>query len=160
MRPGSGIVAGLTLLALTGAAKASEDYCIDANTRSIDPQNTQILRELVQGTDSQGAQMFIGAWNAQSSSPATSQVAYTRYMFEPGGLFQYQQRTCGGMTNYCSDAQGVGLYGVRMAGDGSFFGLLMVSDSLRDHACLGFSGRFSGPGAFVDSYGAAWQRTN
>jgi hypothetical protein len=151
------------LLALLFAASCAtnagaQEYCLDPSTRQIDPRATATWQQLVAQADPQIMQMLIGVWYRELRSPATSQIDYLYQSFEAGGLYQYRDKVCGGMTNTCLDYQGTGRYAARRQDDGSFFGLIVVSDLGRDHQCTSLSGRFLDQTTILGADGVRLQR--
>lgn len=154
---GSGKLTGaLAILALFCApAAAQQTYCL--RNGQVDQQTSQQLQQMLNRPNQQIAQALAGTWYAEIRSPSTSQIVYSYVTYEPNGLWGYQNRVCGGMTNYCSDYQGTGLYaGVPLA-TGQISLIIMYSDTQTDHACIGSVVQV-GNGTLQDSNGTTWQR--
>ena len=151
-----------TLLALVIAAAAAsramaqDAYCINPSTRQVDPQGTAAWQQLAQQTDPRIMQMLVGSWRYELRSPGTNQVEYHTDIYEAGGLYRYLSRVCSGTG--CNDYQGTGLYAARQLADGSFFGMIIVSDLNRNHQCGSLSGRFTDPNTIVNSTGGVSRR--
>jgi hypothetical protein len=122
----------LWFVAAYATSGVAQEYCLDPNTSQIDSRATAAWQQLVGQADPQVMEMLVGVWYRELRSPATNQVDYLYQTFEPGGLCQYRDKVCGGMTNACLDYQGTGRFAARQQGDGSFFGLIVVSDLRRD----------------------------
>lgn len=147
----------LVLAVAAEAAAQSEAYCIDPYTRSLDPRSTAALRQAMQQPDPQVMQALAGTWYVERRSP-TGQVGQQYWTFEPNGLFQYRDRTCSPATGVCSDNQGAGMIGVQGTGNGTYSGVMMISDMNRNHQCLPTGGRFVDSGTMVGSDGTPWRR--
>ena len=148
------------MIAATAAssAMAQDAYCINPSTRQIDPQGTAAWQQLAQQVSPRVMQMLVGNWRYEVRSPATNQVEYHTDIYEPGGLYRYLSKVCGGMGNGCLDYQGTGLYAARQLADGSFFGMIIVSDLNRNHQCGSLSGRFTDQNTIVGSTGGVSRR--
>ena len=134
-------------------ALAQNAYCTDPSTRQVDPGATATFQQMAQSADQTLMQRLVGVWYAEIRSPATNQIDYHYQSFEPGGLYRYQSKVCGGLANMCSDYEGTGMYAVRQQGDSGFFGMITVSDLNRDHQCVGLNGRLLDQGRFTDNAG-------
>src|SRR3954451_3536305 len=88
------------------ASSIAQDACRHPRTRQVDPQATANWQQIASQADPMSMQRLVGVWNQEIPSPATNQVAYTQFYFEPNGLFQFRQRVCGMGTSMCSDYQG------------------------------------------------------
>lgn len=154
------IVAGAlaAVLLWTGSAAAQTDFCINPSTGQPDQAATATWQQMRQTADPSLMQALVGTWYAEIRAPATNQVDYHYTIYEPGGLFQYQSRVCGGMMNACSDYSGQGGYAARGAGDGSMMVMLLVSDLNRNQQCVGSLSRFTDGQTIVDSTGTTWRK--
>jgi len=149
----------LTLAAIAPSEALAQDaYCINPSTRQVDPRGTAAWQQLAQQADPRVMQMLVGTWRYEVRAPATNQIEYHADIYEPGGLYQYRSKVCGGMANSCFDYQGTGLYAARQLADGSFFGMIIVSDLNRDHQCGSLSGRFTDQNTIVNSTGGISRR--
>ena len=137
---------------------AQQDACRHPRTRQVDPQATANWQQVSARADPTSMQRLVGVWNQEIPSPATNQVAYTQFNFEPNGLFQFRQRVCGSGGNMCSDFQGFGQFAVMSQAPGTFYGLMMTSDMTRDHVCSTFAGRFADDYTILTADGANLQR--
>jgi hypothetical protein len=63
-------------------------------------------------------------------------IQYLHQSFEPTGLYQYKDQTCGGITGACSSNFGNGSFRANRTGDGSIFFIVNFSDMSRLNQCV------------------------
>ncbi len=151
------IACALALSCIASApALAQNGYCM--RNGQLDQQSTQTLQRMLQQPNPQVMQAMTGTWYTVTQSPNTNQVAYSYVTYEANGLWSYQNRVCGGMTGYCGDYQGTGMFaGVPIAG-GQISLIVMYSDTQVSNACIGSVVQPMGDGTLRDSNGQTWQR--
>lgn len=145
------------LLGTVGAA-AQNDVCVNPSTRQVDAAATETFRQMAQASSRDVMQTIAGTWYAEIPSPSTNQIQYQYQQFDADGLFQYQDRVCGGLINTCSDYAGHGLYAVIQLGDGSLQFLTIVSDLNRDRQCIGSTRTLLDSATMRDAGGILWRR--
>ncbi len=139
-----GFIAMMALTApLSQAVIASEDYCLNPNTKQIDQKATESYRLLQSQSNQAIMNKLNGTWLSTTTSPATNQVSYLYESFSRLGIYDYTNYVCTLQNTFCSRYDGTGLYAVRANGANKFFGVKIVSDAIgRDHACLSIQGKF------------------
>jgi hypothetical protein len=154
------LAASLAICCVVGAGPglAQEEVCRNPQTRQVDPQATANWRRVSAQADQMLMQRFVGVWNQEIVSQATNQVAYSQYYFESNGLLQIRQRVCNQITNMCSDYQGFGQFTVMRQDAEAFYGMIMASDTRRDHVCTSLVGRFADDYTILGANGGTMQR--
>jgi hypothetical protein len=151
------VVASLLMAAWAGPASAQMQDVFCRRRGGVDPQGTQMLREMLNVRDQQPASALAGTWYSESQATDTGQMSYLYQRFQLNGLYSYQNRVCAASTGYCSDYAGHGLFGAQRRADGTLFALVMVSDLERDHVCNSLSGQVDGD-MFTGGDGQAMRR--
>lgn len=152
------IAAVVLVCATSGHAQAQNAVCIDPNTGQVDQQGTAAWDYIAQNTDAELANALTGTWYSEIPAPRTGQVSYQYQSYEPGFLFRYRDRVCGGMINTCSDFEGHGFWAVMPNGDGTMTTMLIVSDLQRDRQCIGGSSRLLDANTLQSAGGQIWRR--
>lgn len=150
---------GLLLLASLPAA-AREDYCNRPGTRQINRSATAQLQQLVAAPNPTIMRLLNGVWLRQTRNPTTGQVANNYQQFQANGLWQYAETVCDASGQFCSRYSGVGVFGARAnpSLQNGFVGIVSVSDSSRDHQCIGLNGRFANATTIVDATGSVLRK--
>ncbi len=169
MRP---LLAGLATIALAFAtttvdAQQQKDACYDIQEGQIDQnlhnayynaQSTDTWRQLLQNADGQLMGQLAGVYYAERPSPDGVYLNRVYRSFEPNGLFQYQDQTCGNIQGIaCSQNQGTGEWRATTWSDGSIYMMMRFSDLVRTSACAGQRVQMQG-NIMYDEFGGTWQR--
>lgn len=148
------------LLAVSSAASAREDYCITPGTRQIDRNATAQLQQLEATANPTLQRLLAGVWLRQTRNPATGQTSNNFQQYQANGLWQYVDTVCDASGRFCSRYSGVGVFGARFnpSVQNGFVGIISVSDSTRNHQCIGLNGRFINATTIVDSTGTVLRK--
>jgi hypothetical protein len=120
--------------------------------RIPDPQSSMTWNQMASSNDPRAVQAMVGTWYSRAVSPQTGQAQDLYASFEPNGLYQYRDQTCG-QGNLCSNNQGTGEFRAAFQADGSIFYMINFSDLSRDHQCTSDNVRFQGAGMMVGRNG-------
>ncbi len=148
----------LSIVLLTAPAFAQNDVCFDPATRQVDTRGTETFRQMARRTDPAIARQLAGVWYAEIPSPQVNMISYQYHEYSADGLFQYQDRVCGGLVNSCSEYQGHGLYAVIDLGGGSLQFMTIINDLNRDHLCMGYTLSLLDNDTMQASSGLVWRR--
>jgi hypothetical protein len=159
------IVVASCLAVLSGPVAAQQkDACYDRVEGQVpsntyyNAQSTDTWRQLLFNADQQLMAQVAGTYYADVPSSDGQFVSHQYRSFEPNGLFQYQDQTCGNIPGIpCSQNQGTGEWRATTWSDGSIYIMARFSDLSRTSACAGARYR-PGPSGLQDEFGSFWQR--
>lgn len=147
------------IVALSSAqAIAQQTQCYDNRTRGIDAQGTVTWQRLLQTNDPAAMRMLVGTWFNQNTNRQLNMTQSIYQTFDPNGLFQYRDQTCGGMVNTCSNNYGTGSFRASRQQDGSIFFMTNFSDLNRTNQCVSGQVTFPNQTTMVSRTGAVWRR--
>jgi hypothetical protein len=157
------LIAAALLAALPVQAQAQQ-VCMtyrkqaDGNTyRQVDREATFLFQQMLARPDPRVRQAMSGVWQAQIPAPQLNMMLYASAIYEPNGLWQYSNRTCGGMINTCSNSAGHGVYVGTVQGNRMTI-MIMYSDLEVENACISRVVQMVGPGMLRDATGATWRK--
>ena len=122
-----------------------------------DPQASATWDRLASANDPRAAQALAGTWYMRNVAPQSGQVQEYYATFDPNGLFQYRDQTCGS-TGMCSRNQGNGQFRAAFENDGSIFYMTNFSDLNRDHQCVSDTVRVQDNSTLVNRSGNVMRR--
>lgn len=129
------------------------------NNTFFNKQLTDYWRQMLQQADGNLMAQMSGVYYGERASPDGQYVNRQYRSYEPNGLFQYQDQTCGNIQGIpCSENQGTGEWRAAQQGDGTIYVMTRFSDLIRTSACAGERIQLNGNG-FVDEGGIFWTRT-
>ncbi|HVY51346.1 MAG TPA: hypothetical protein VHA07_07255 [Devosia sp.] len=165
------LLAAAALLLATGGALAqdgeqyrcyssSDPRCADSSCANTfyNPDASLNWQRTVQSADAGVMQQMAGVYYGEQTAPQLGMIERVYRSYEPNGLWQYQDETCGSAPGVpCSQNQGAGQWAAYQQADGSIFVMIHFSDLSRYNNCFSQTLRL-GQGGFVDDSGVSWSR--
>lgn len=147
------LAAGVLLAGFWMSSAGAQQVCIDPATGRPDPFATQNWQSRLPFAEVAAADMLIGTWYTEATSP-TGQVAQTQITYEPGGNLTVLSRTCAGT---CLDDSGHGTYYAIGNADGTVYAAAQISTLYHPLTCIGGTYRVTAD-ALVGIDGTIWRR--